>query len=156
MTANVPSSHTRFLEGENGTIVDKARGLLWMKRDTWQMTGKWMSWIQVRDYSLELSQQKFAGYGGWRMPTTAEAKSLYDKSQANTDHMGQTIPHESIFEPGFGFLYWTSEVKNKIQAIRFGFRKGNQMYDDVYRTSRGATRLVRDIEKEDGLISEDP
>ena len=137
---------------ENGTIIDRTRRLLWLKKDTWQMTETWMNWLQVRDYSLELNKQKFAGYKDWRVPTVAEAKSLYDKDQKNTDHMGQTVSHHSIFEPGFGFVCWTSDVKNKIQGIRFGYRKGNQMYDDVYRTSRGTTRLVRDIGKEEDLL----
>jgi len=32
------------------------------------------------------------------------------------------------------------------------FRKGVTMYDDIYRTSRGSSRLVREIEKDDDLI----
>ncbi len=142
----------RFQEGEDGTIIDRTRRLLWVKQDTWQMTGNWMNWVQVRDLSLELNKQKFAGYKDWRLPTAAEAKSLASKEQRNTDHMGQSIGHVDFFEPGFGFLYWTSDVKNKLQALRFGFRKGNQMYDDIYRTSRGSTRFVRDIDKNEALI----
>lgn len=152
MSSDTNPSEARFVEGDNGTIVDRTRRLLWLKKDTWQMTETWMNWVQVRDYALELNKQKFAGHNDWRVPTVAEAKSLYDKDQKNTDHMGQTISHHSIFEPGFGFVCWTSDVKNKIQAIRFGYRKGNQMYDDVYRTSRGATRMVRDIGKEEDLL----
>ena len=142
----------RFEEGKNETVIDRKRALLWLKRDTWQLTGKWMNWVQSRDYSEELNQQKFGGYQGWRLPTVAEAKSLFDKKQQNKDHMGQTVSHASIFEPGFGFLCWTSDVRNKIQAVRFGFRKGLQIFDDIYRTSRGSTRIVRDIEKTDGLL----
>ncbi len=142
----------RFQEGENGTVVDRVKRLLWLKKDTWQMTGKWMSWVQIRDYSEELNRKKHAGFSGWRIPTASEVKSLHDKSQQNKDHMGQMVPHADIFDAGFSFLYWTSDVRNKVQAVRFGFRKGMTMYDDIYRTSRGSTRLVRDIEKEDGLL----
>ena len=142
----------RFQKGEGGTIIDRTRSLLWIKQDTWQMTGNWMNWVQVRDLSVELNKQKFAGYKDWRLPTVAEAKSLSSKEECSTDHMGQSIGHVDFFEPGFGFLYWTSDVKNKLQALRFGFRKGNQMYDDIYRTSRGSTRFVRDIDKNDALI----
>lgn len=148
----LPEKSTRFEEGQNGTIIDRKLALLWLKQDTWQMTGKWMNWVQSRDYSEELNRKKFGGYQGWRLPTASEAKSLFDKKQQNTDHMGQTIFHAAIFEPGFGFLYWTSTVRDKIQAVRFGFRKGLQIFDDIYRTSRGSTRMVRDIEKIDGLL----
>ncbi len=136
---------TRFVEGDNATVIEHSKRLVWMKNDTFQLTSKWMSWIQVRDYAEELNKQKYAGYGNWRMPTTEEIKSLYDKKQSNRDHWGKEVPLDKIFNPGFGFLCWTSEVRNKIQAIRFGFRRGLTTYDDVYRTSRGASRLVRDI-----------
>ena len=110
-----------------------------------------MSWIQVRDYTEDLNRRKHAGYSNWRMPNTAEARSLYDKKYSNRDHWGQEVSVDGIFNPGFGFLCWTSEVRNKIQAIRFGYRRGVTTYDDAYRTSRGASRLVRDILKEDNI-----
>ena len=86
------------------------------------------------------------------MPNTAEAKSLYDKNHSNKDHWGQEVLIDEIFNPGFGVLCWTSEVRNKVQAIRFGYRRGGTTFDDAYRTSRCASRLVRDILKEDNLL----
>ena len=142
---------TRFREGKNSIIIEPSKRLVWMKDDTYQLTKKWMSWIQVRDYAEELNAQRYAGYSNWRMPNTAEARSLYDKKHSNRDHWGQEVSVDGIFSPGFGFLCWTSEVRNKVQAIRFGYRRGVTTYDDAYRTSRGASRLVRDILKEDNI-----
>ena len=146
------AAQARFVEGANDTVIERSKRLMWMKNDTYQLTGKWMSWIQVRDYAEELSGQKYAGYAGWRMPTTAEARSLYDKAQLNKDHWGKEVAVHEIFNAGFGFLCWTSEVRNKVQAIRFGYRRGHTTFDDVYRPSRGAARLVRDIQREDGQL----
>ena len=143
---------TRFREGKNGIIIESSKRLVWMKDDTYQLTKKWMSWVQVRDYALELNKERYAGYSNWRMPNTAEARSLYDKNHSNKDHWGQEVPVDEIFNPGFGFLCWTSEVRNKVQAIRFGYRRGGTTFDDAYRTSRGSSRLVRDILKEDNLL----
>lgn len=70
----------RFVDGENATVIEHSKRLIWMKDDTFQLTAKWMSWIQVRDYAKELNEQRYAGYGNWRMPTTAEVRSLYDKN----------------------------------------------------------------------------
>jgi hypothetical protein len=39
-----------------------------------------------------------------------------------------------------------------VQGVRLSFRKGVTMYDDIYRTSRGSSRLVRDIEKDESLV----
>lgn len=137
----------RFAEGDEHTVIDLKRKLVWLRQDTYQMTGKWLNWVQARDYAKELCQSHYAGYSDWRLPTAEEAKSLYDKNQINKDHMGQKAYLHVLFSGGFGFLCWTSDVRNKIQAVRFGYRKGGIMYDDVYRISRGSTRLVRDMNK---------
>ena len=142
-----PPDNQRFVEGDADTIIDLKKKLVWTKQDSWQLSGKWMSWTQVRDYGKELGQKRFAGYGDWRMPTRDEARSLYDKNQENADHMGQKAYLQSIFPKGFGFLCWTSDTRTKIQAIRFNYRRGGITYDDIYRTSRGATRFCRDIQK---------
>ena len=152
MAEEIVVDQARFKEGEKGVVIESSKGLVWMKYDTYQLSGKWMSWVQVRDYAEELSKKKYGGYSNWRMPSTLEARSLYDKKHSNKDHMGQQVPVDKIFAEGFCFLCWTSEVRNKVQAIRFGFRRGVTTFDDAYRTSRGASRLVRDILKEDSLL----
>ena len=139
-------SSSRFAEGGDDTIIDVKKKLVWLKKDSWQLTGKWLNWVQARDYGKELNKQSMGGYQDWRMPSAAEAKSLFDKSQVNNDNQGKAAFLHKIFPEGFGFLCWTSDVRDKVQAIRFGYRKGGVMYDDIYRVSRGSTRYVRDIE----------
>ena len=139
----------RFIEGDTETIIDGAKRLVWLKKDTWQMAGKWMAQRQVIEFAGNLNRQRFAGFSDWRLPTTVEARSLFDKKQKNSDNMGQTIYLSDLFEPGCGFLCWTSDVRHNIQGVRLNFRKGVTIYDDIFRVSRGASRLVRDIEKDD-------
>ena len=139
----------RFIEGDSETIIDGAKRLVWLKKDTWQMAGKWMAQRQVIEFARNLNRQQFAGFSDWRLPTTVEAKSLFDKKQKNSDNMGQTIYLSDLFEPGCGFLCWTSDVRHNIQGVRLNFRKGVTIYDDIFRVSRGASRLVRDIDKDD-------
>ena len=146
-TQTTPKAKQRFFDCEDKTVFDSKNQLIWLKNDTWQMTGKWMNWVQSRDYALELNRQQFAGYTNWRLPTPAEAKSLYDKSRGSKDYTGKTSWLHPIFPEGYSFLCWTSEVKNKVQGVRFGYRKGGIMFDNIYRLSRGATRFVRSREK---------
>tara|TARA_B100000686_G_scaffold56627_1_gene60911 strand:- start:5372 stop:5821 length:450 start_codon:yes stop_codon:yes gene_type:complete len=145
---SVTQNKARFVECGEGVIYDTQTRLIWQKRDTYQLTGKWMNWVQARDFIEQQNNARAEGYGDWRFPMSQEAKSLYDKAIVNKDYMGQKahLPHE--FPNGFGFLCWTGEVRNKIQAMRFGYRKGATMYDDIYRTSRGSTRLVRNVDKD--------
>ena len=139
----------RFIVADSDTIIDGAKRLVWLKKDTWQMAGKWMAQRQVIEFAGNLNRQRFAGFSDWRLPTTVEAKSLFDKKQKNSDNMGQTVYLYDLFEPGCGFLCWTSDVRHNIQGVRLNFRKGVTIYDDIFRVSRGASRLVRDIEKDD-------
>ena len=104
MTEEVALDQARFKEGANGIVIEPSKGLVWMKYDTYQLSNKWMSWVQVRDYAEELNKKKYAGYSNWRMPNTSEARSLYDKKHSNKDHMGQQVPVDEIFTPGFCFL----------------------------------------------------
>ena len=47
---------TRFREGKNGIIIEPSKRLVWMKDDTYQLTKKWMSWVQVVDRVVEIPQ----------------------------------------------------------------------------------------------------
>lgn len=142
---------TRFVDCGEEVLFDTQTRLIWHKKDTYQMTGQWMNWVQTRDFIEAQNKKGAAGYGNWRFPTAAEAKSLYVKGSTNKDYMGQPSGLHPDFSPGYSFLCWTGEVRNKIQAVRFGYRKGAIMYDDIYRVSRGATRLVRTVEKDFNL-----
>ncbi len=141
------SKTLRFAEADEHSVIDLKKRLIWLKQDTRQLTGKWLSWVQARDYAKELNSASYGGFRTWRMPSVEEARTLFDKTQSNKDHMGQKALIPEVFPEGFGFLCWTKDVRNKVQAIRFSFRKGSIMYDDIYRVSRGATRFVREIEK---------
>ena len=146
VTKETKTPAARFADGGDDIIIDVKKRLIWLKKDSWQLTGKWLNWVQARDYGIELNKKGIGGYKDWRMPSAAEAKSLFDKNQVNNDSMGKDAFLHTIFPKGFGFLCWTSDVRDKVQAVRFGFRKGGVMYDDIYRVSRGSTRYVREIE----------
>jgi len=145
MTSPDDSNSQRFIDCDEETVFDIKTRLMWFKKDTWQLSGKWLNWVQCRDFAEEQNKNRASGFSNWRIPTTAEAKSLYEKTESNKDHMGQIAWLHKVFNPGFGFMCWTSDVRNKIQAVRFSYRKGGTMYDDVYRTSRGSTRFVRNL-----------
>ncbi len=146
------TSVVRFVEGDNDTVIDCSKKLVWLKQDTWQFTGKWMNQLQVKEFAETLNRKRFAGFSNWRLPTANEAKSLFDKNSKNSDNQGKIIFLSELFSSGCGFLCWTSDVRHKVQGVRLSLRKGVTMYDDIYRTSRGSSRLVRDIEKDDDLV----
>ena len=56
------ADQARFKDGENDIVIDLSKRLIWMKNDTYQLSQKWMSWIQVRDYALELNKKKICRF----------------------------------------------------------------------------------------------
>jgi len=71
---------SRFVADGEHTVIDMERRLIWLKKDTRQLSGNWLNWVQARDYAKELCQQHFGGYNDWRLPTAEEAKSLFSKN----------------------------------------------------------------------------
>lgn len=99
----------KFVDNGNGTISDKATGLMWSKDDN----GKGVEWSDAIKYA-ESSKQ--AGHKDWRLPNVKELQSIVDYRYAPSIK-GVTAAIDPIFnctpfvnEAGdndYGY-YWTS------------------------------------------------
>lgn len=69
-----------FVDNGDGTITDKATGLMWMKNDN----GAAVSWQNALSYAEGL---QYAGYSDWRLPNAKELQSIvdYTRSTATTN-----------------------------------------------------------------------
>ena len=70
-----------FVGNGNGTVSDRATGLMWQKSGSSDgMTGQ-----DAREYVNILNTEKFAGHSDWRLPTIEELASLMKpvKSEGN-------------------------------------------------------------------------
>jgi hypothetical protein len=64
----------KFIDNGDGTIVDKATGLTWMKADS----GKKMNWQQALEFAENL---EYAGHSDWRLPNAKELHSIVEYSR---------------------------------------------------------------------------
>ena len=64
-----------FVDNGDGTITDKATGLMWMQNDS----GEGMNWEEALEYA---ESKEFAGYSDWRLPNIKELQSIVDYSRA--------------------------------------------------------------------------
>ncbi|MFC1836882.1 DUF1566 domain-containing protein [Thermodesulfobacteriota bacterium] len=64
-----------FVDNGDGTISDRATGLMWMKSDS----GKPMNWQQALKYAETM---EFAGHNDWRLPNVKELQSIVDYGRA--------------------------------------------------------------------------
>jgi hypothetical protein len=78
-----------FKDNDNGTVTDKATGLMWMKVDSGKLkagknkNGK-LNWQEALDWAENL---EYAGYSDWRLPNVKELQSIvdYTRSPATTN-----------------------------------------------------------------------
>jgi len=64
-----------FVYNGNGTISDKATGLMWKQDDS----GKSMNWQDALSYA---ENKEFAGFTDWRLPDTKELESIVDYTRS--------------------------------------------------------------------------
>jgi len=70
-----PYGSNKFIDNSNGTVTDKATGLMWMKNDS----GKSMNWQEALSYAENL---QLAGYSDWRLPNAKELQYIVDYSRS--------------------------------------------------------------------------
>jgi hypothetical protein len=72
-----------FVDNGDGTITDKATGLMWQKSGS----SKAKSWKRAKLYVDELNGTQFAGHSDWRLPTIEELASLVEREKVNGVHI---------------------------------------------------------------------
>ncbi len=93
-----------FVDKGDGTVLDRATGLMWMKKDG----QKFMNWQQALAYAENLT---YAGYDDWRLPNAKELQSIVDYTRA-PDASSSSLRSAAI-DPIFEIseqesYYWTS------------------------------------------------
>lgn len=130
-----------LVDNGDGTITDPNSGLMWKKSDAWIDTHKFYTWMAHREYVDKINKEKFAGYENWRIPSKAEALTLFDKDKECMDKNGTLFPLDPIFEAGGASNTWITECSDE-KIIRFDGKIG---IDTPYPTQEvwSSMRLVR-------------
>jgi len=100
-----------FVDNDDGTITDRATGLMWSKGDSaqglnWQDA---LAWVQTKN------AESYLGYNDWRLPNAKELQSVVDYTRS--PDMTQSAAIDPLFtctgitneagKPDYPF-YWTS------------------------------------------------
>lgn len=138
---------SRFSDNENGTIIDNETGLTWFKKDSRQVTGKWMHLEKSEKFAKEQNSEKFAGFDDWRVPKLEDIKTIFDKSYSLLDFGKTEIHIPPVFEAGCADNTWTDTV-NGDRAMMFSLVKGRSSWINRFGEGPFAVRLVRGTRKE--------
>jgi len=106
--AGIKPGQARFTKANNGVITDTITGLEWFvgpnSDNTWRQAKTWTENLAV------------AG-GGWRLPTVAELKAIYQKDAG-------PINLDPVFHAPPGAWVWSGELNNAWSAWGFAFYNG--------------------------------
>lgn len=96
-----PRTGPRFVDNDDGTITDKATGLMWPKSGTGVgcFSGGTKTWNNGIDWALALD---FAGHTDWRLPNVKEITSI-----TAFDRINSAI-NPTFFPDTINSAYWTS------------------------------------------------
>ncbi len=67
-----------FRDNGDGTVTDRATGLVWSKRDS----GKGMNWEAALAWVQARNAEKYLGRNDWRLPNAKELQSIVDYNRA--------------------------------------------------------------------------
>lgn len=139
----VKSSDLRFVDLNNGVILDNKTNLMWMKSDYWQLESKWVNWYTAQQFNQSINNKNFAGHSDWRLPTPEEAESLYNRRRRNLDKDGDKIYIDPIFPKGSGWATWTSYEKKDNALVVSYKNKGGKFFQNKISGADAFFRLVR-------------
>ncbi len=130
----------RFVEHGPQVIHDTETNIYWLKKDSWQDRGKYFNWHESRDYAEKKNVRKIGGFSDWRLPTSAEAATLYNEEWENTGKTGEAIHIDSLFPEGSFKMQWTM-ADTSTRRPRFDFTQGQIASADEY--AFGSVRICR-------------
>jgi hypothetical protein len=67
-----------FLDNGDGTVTDRATGLIWSKADS----GVGMNWREALSWVQHKNAEKYLGHDDWRLPDVKELQSIVDYSRS--------------------------------------------------------------------------
>jgi len=88
-----------FVDNTDGTITDRATGLMWAKEDS----GQGMNWQEALAWVQQKNAGNFLGYNDWRLPNAKELQSIVDYTRS------PSITGSAAINPLFGVSQITDE-----------------------------------------------
>ena len=139
------SEDKRFVDNGDRTITDTQTGLMWMKQDSYQLTGEWLSWYESVKFVQQLNQAGFANYIDWEMPTVDQLRALYDPKKTNGAQAGSemTLHFDPIFAGNGSGSLWTVENNGVYNAFGVVLNTGQRFNSAKDNKARKAVRAVR-------------
>ena len=96
-----------FHENGDGTITDRATGLMWTQADS----GEGLNWEEALAWAEARNKERFLGHSDWRLPNAKELQSIVDYTRAPAVTQSPAISplfHVTALSDGEYPFFWTS------------------------------------------------
>jgi len=108
-----------FVRHDDGTVTDKATGLIWSQTDS----GSGMNWQEALSWATAMNSQNYLGYHDWRVPNAKELQSIVDytrspdttSSAAISDVFACTQITNEAGQPDYP-CYWTGTTHSSFMG----------------------------------------
>jgi len=106
-----------LVDNKNGTVTDKATGLMWQKSGSSERLANQHAY----NYIKQLNLVRFAGYSDWRMPTLEELASLLERERKSGVHLAPEFDQKQVrcwttdpCDPNYQYLVgaWLIDFQN--------------------------------------------
>ena len=139
--------------GRENTVIDTESRLMWKRSDSMNDMEKWVNYQDSIDYTRNLSENKFAGFDNWRLPTRDEMDKLYDESYSIKDKFEKDIHICDCFSPGGGFSMIAQQISGRMRTFILNLRTGEYDQPDGLWTLTEAARAVRSMSPDEIIPS---
>ena len=100
-----------FHDNGDGTITDRATGLMWSKADS----GQGMNWQDALAWVQKKNAEKFLGHDDWRLPSVKELQSIVDYTRS------PDTTHSPAIDPIFNCTTITNEAhQSRLSVLLVG------------------------------------
>ena len=89
-----------FHDSDDGTITDRATGLMWSKNDS----GKGLNWESALEWVQARNAENYGGHNDWRLPHAKELQSIVDYTRS------PDITASPAIDPLFSCTRITNEI----------------------------------------------
>ncbi len=138
----------RFVDNGNGTVADRANGLVWQKADSYLESRKTLSWYDALEYVDQKNADKLGGHSDWRLPTLNELENLWDPAVKTRSKDGEAIGLPKPFSDGGAYYLWSGDERSLDNAWYFGLGQKERYFNlKEYADLEQGARLVRSAKK---------
>jgi serine/threonine-protein kinase len=138
-----------LVDNNDGTVTDKATGLMWQKSGSSTRLGNHRANIYIK----RLNQERFAGHSGWRMPTVEELASLLARKRQSGVHLAPVFDYKQIrcwtidqCEPNYPHFRgaWLINFQNG-EVSQAYYRKGDPEWGRYRQNTENYVKAVRSV-----------